>query len=123
MNYVWIPALAIVVVITVMVILNLVRANPCAFGLHKKRYVAIVDLEHCVHRTSWGIYCRKQSSECPYAHRYHAQAARWVCSGNECATTGSECVDKPGLWLIEHGALVPDEKRLIAWQDKLNLHY
>jgi hypothetical protein len=99
-----------IAMLVVSIVLGLVREaarqNPCFWGHKRKRYVAIRDLASCGHYVSWTH------------HHSHPQDARWIC--DECETVGEECIDRIGLWTIQNGQLVLDEKRWIAWNDRIN---
>lgn len=79
-----------------------IRTNPCFFS-HAHRYIAIVDINFCMHAVPWSH------------NGSHLQLVRWVCE--RCPSMGESCVSYEGVVKIEHGKLVPDEKRWATWKD------
>lgn len=83
----------------------------CLLGIHRKKYVGVVDFKlsysihdchDCVHKKPQAYYC----SDCRHSH----QVARWACE--RCTKMGEKWIRKSeGLFTIEYGYLVPDEKR------------
>jgi hypothetical protein len=119
-EYAWIPLVAAVSFFAIVIISGMIRKNPCAWGRHKKRYVALRDIIHCGHSIDWGARCTYGS--CVYSrHQHHIQDARWICVTPGCKAIGEHCIDQKGIWLVHQGELVRDEKRIVAWQDKYDL--
>jgi len=101
-----VAGLVFAVGLVVTIIRESARTNPCFWG-HEKKYVSMRDLISCGHYVHW---TRSQS---------HLQDARWVCE--KCPVMGEECIDLPGVWMVEHGKLVRDEKRWASWKDRMDI--
>lgn len=88
------------------------RVIGCLLGIHRKKWVGVFD-----------YVIPPQDQKCPHGHwapkiycetcRGTVQVARWACE--VCIKMGERSIMKGnGLYKIEYGFLVPDEKR---WGD------
>lgn len=97
------------------------RIVGCLVGIHRKKWVGIFDYpkaergSRCSHREyvfsdglHWCEVCRQS-----------IQIARWAC--DVCVKMGERVIVKSeGIYKIEYGCLVPDEKRWGDGSDLLN---
>jgi hypothetical protein len=90
-------------------LIRIVWTKTCFFRHRQKRYIA---MDYRGRNTAQGVYigqCR-----CWDTFNCHRFAMRWFCDA--CKQMGEHCWDKTGEWKLEHGKIVPDEKK---WAQRL----
>lgn len=89
-------------------LIRIMLKNTCFFRHRQKRFLT---MEYHGYKNPQGILvprcrCGTLRGEITDAHRF---LMRWFCDA--CNSMGEHCWDKTGEWKLEHGKIVPDEKR------------
>jgi hypothetical protein len=88
--------------------IRLLRRRTCFFGHREKRFLS---MDYNGAKNAQGVFiprCMCFSNNGSPTDRYRFRM-RWFCDG--CNEMGEHCWDKTGEWKLEHGKIVPDEKR------------
>lgn len=89
-------------------LLRTIRTKTCVLGHRQKRYLSM-DLHGKYNAQNLFVpRCRCWAGDCEFSD-YHRFLMRWFCDA--CGSMGERCWDKTGEWKLEHGKIVPDEKR------------
>lgn len=81
----------------------------CFFRHQNKRFLA---MDYHGHKNDQGIQvprCRCWAEPNQTYSDKHRFLMRWFC--DSCNAMGEHCWDQTGEWKLEHGQIVPDEKR------------
>lgn len=105
----WIIVLGVFTFFVIAALIRMIWTKTCFFRHRQKRFLTM-DLHGKVNAQGIGVpRCRCwASTECDPTD-YHRFLMRWFCDA--CASMGEHCWDKTGEWKLEHGKIVPDEKR------------
>lgn len=88
--------------------IRLLRRNTCFFGHREKRFLS---MDYNGAKNAQGVFiprCTCFSDTGRPTDRYRFRM-RWFCDA--CNAMGEHCWDQTGEWKLEHGKIVPDEKR------------
>lgn len=105
----WAPvAVGVFAFFAVVSLIRLLRRKSCFLGHRHKLFIA---MDYHGYKNPQGIFiercrCFSVSGEATDKHRF---VMRWFCDA--CDSMGEHCWDKTGSWKLEHGKIVPDEKR------------
>lgn len=90
-------------------LLRIIWTRTCLFHHRKKRFITM-DLNGGVNAEGIQVpRCRCWAPEGRTYSDHHRFRMRWFCDA--CESMGEHCWDKTGEWKLEHGRIVPDEKK------------
>jgi hypothetical protein len=104
----WIIAFDVFTFFVIASLIRMVWTKTCFLRHRKKRFLT---MEEHGKNNSQGVfigrcYCFGEDGKPTDTHRF---LMRWFCDA--CDSMGEHCWDKTGEWKLEHGKVVPDEKR------------
>lgn len=82
--------------------IRILNMKTCFFRHRAKRFLS---MDYHGYKNPQGIYIDKCRCD-TMSHRF---LMRWFCDA--CKSMGEHCWDQTGEWKLEHGKIVPDEKR------------
>ena len=93
----------------VLALFRLIWTRTCLFHHRQKRFIAM-DLHGRKNEQGVDIpRCRCFGDPIGTITDHHRFLMRWFC--DVCTSMGEHCWDKTGEWKLEHGKIVPDEKK------------
>jgi hypothetical protein len=105
----WVPVvIGVFAFFSFVALIRILRKTTCILGHRQKRFLTM-DFNGA--KNAQGIFiprCRCFTVQ-GEATDYHRFLMRWFCDA--CNSMGEHCWEKTGSWKLEHGKIVPDEKR------------